>query len=106
MKTTDYIESQLKKNLSSKRYNHSLGCAKTAYELAKMYNLDKDKAYLAGLVHDCAKNFEDEKSIFLTKEEKDTFGFEKDVKMPEEDFSIAKLIANVIFKIKVLFTQK
>ncbi len=52
------------------------------------------------------KNFEDEKSIFLTKEEKDTFGFEKDVKMPEEDFSIAKLIANVIFKIKVLFTQK
>lgn len=89
MKTTDYIESQLKKNLSSKRYNHSLGCAKTAYELAKMYNLDKDKAYLAGLVHDCAKNFGDEKLLDIINNEIKE-GFDKtELKNPKTYHAIA-----------------
>ena len=46
------------------------------------------------------KNFEDEKSIFLAKDETDTFGFEKDLKMPEEEFSIAKVVAKVIYVLK------
>ncbi len=52
------------------------------------------------------KSFEDEKSIFLSKEEKDTFGFEKDVEIPEEEFSIAKVIAKVIYTLKSLFIKK
>ena len=63
MKNTDYIEKWLKEKLSDKRYNHSKGCAKTAQKLAKIFNQDEEKAYLAGLVHDCAKNFEDSKKL-------------------------------------------
>lgn len=49
----------LKANLSEERYEHSLGTAECAYELAEKFGLDKDKAYLCGLIHDCAKCFPD-----------------------------------------------
>lgn len=45
----------LKQNLDNERFEHSLGVADTAVELANMFNLDVDKAYIAGLLHDCAK---------------------------------------------------
>lgn len=45
----------LKENLSKKRYNHSINVANSAVELAKRYSADKDKAYIAGLLHDMAK---------------------------------------------------
>lgn len=51
----DYIKSWLKENLDEERFFHALGCADAALELAKKYGLDPDKAYLAGLLHDCAK---------------------------------------------------
>lgn len=47
----------LKNNLSEERYEHSLGTAETAAELAKKFGLDEEKAYLCGLIHDCAKCF-------------------------------------------------
>lgn len=50
----------LKNNLSEERYLHTLGVAETSKELAKMFNLDEEKAYLAGLLHDCAKGFSNE----------------------------------------------
>lgn len=49
------IHQKLKNNLSEKRYIHSVGAAKTAENLAKLYKTDSNKAYLAGLLHDCAK---------------------------------------------------
>lgn len=52
---TDYIEKNLKECLSAERYEHTLGTAQCARELARMYGLNEDKAYLAGLLHDCAK---------------------------------------------------
>ncbi len=67
MKTTDYLKDWLKKNLSDERYSHSLGTAQAAQELAKQYGLDSDKAYLAGLVHDCAKNMDNNKLLDLIK---------------------------------------
>ena len=45
----------LRENLDYERFEHSLGVADTAVELAERFNLDKDKAYTAGLMHDCAK---------------------------------------------------
>lgn len=45
----------LKENLNDERYRHSLGTAECAAQLAETYNLDKDKAYFCGLIHDCAK---------------------------------------------------
>ncbi len=45
----------LEKNLSPRRYRHTLGCAKLADELAKIYQVDSDKAHVAALLHDVAK---------------------------------------------------
>lgn len=58
----DYTEilKWLKDNLNEKRYIHTLGTADCAKELAKQFGLNEDKAYLAGLLHDCAKCFPNE----------------------------------------------
>ena len=53
----------LKQNLSEERYLHTLGVAETAVELAKRFHLSDEKAYLAGLLHDCAKGFSNEKLL-------------------------------------------
>lgn len=45
----------LKDSITSKRYAHSIGVSNTAACLAMRYGLDVKKAYLAGLLHDCAK---------------------------------------------------
>lgn len=52
------IKKWLKENLNEERYLHTLGTADCAKELAIKFGLDKDKAYLAGLLHDAAKCFE------------------------------------------------
>ena len=53
--TIDYIKNWLKENLNEERYEHSLGTADCAKMLAEKYGLDSEKAYLTGLIHDCAK---------------------------------------------------
>lgn len=47
---------ELKESLKEERFYHTLGVAETAKNLAKHYGIDEKKAYLAGLLHDCAKN--------------------------------------------------
>ena len=59
----DYINKWLKENLNEERYIHTLGTAECAKELAAKFGLDQDKAYLAGLLHDCAKCFSNEKLL-------------------------------------------
>lgn len=61
----DYTEilKWLKDNLNEERYIHTLGTAECARELAEKYRLDSEKAYLAGLLHDCAKCFSNEKLL-------------------------------------------
>ena len=49
------IKKQLKKQLSHDRFVHSVNVCNTAVELAKHFGFDENKAYLAGLLHDCAK---------------------------------------------------
>ncbi|AKA72106.1 bis(5'-nucleosyl)-tetraphosphatase (symmetrical) YqeK [Clostridium scatologenes] len=57
------IENYLIHNLKPKRYEHSLSVRDTSIKLAKLYNEDIEKAKIAGLVHDCAKNMSDEKIL-------------------------------------------
>lgn len=57
----DEILKWLKEHLTEERYIHSLGTAECAKELAQRYNEDEEKAYIAGLLHDCAKCFDKEK---------------------------------------------
>lgn len=51
-----WVRKLLKSRLDEYRYIHSLGVADSARELAKIYGADEEKAYLAGLLHDIAKN--------------------------------------------------
>jgi predicted HD superfamily hydrolase involved in NAD metabolism len=57
---TEYnsIKEYLTSNLSTKRFEHSVGTAKTAEKLAIIYNEDSRKAYLAGLMHDCTREID------------------------------------------------
>lgn len=68
MKDTDFINNWLKENLSEERYFHTLGTANCAKELAEKFNNNPDKAYIAGLLHDCAKCFSNEKLLEIIKE--------------------------------------
>jgi predicted HD superfamily hydrolase involved in NAD metabolism len=63
-----YIEDlrkQVKKALKEDkmRYRHTLGVADTAACLAMRYNIDMERAYIAGLLHDCAKCVPDDVKI-------------------------------------------
>ena len=89
MKTTDYILKYLKENLSDKRYLHSIGCAQSAQKLAKLFNIDEDKAYLAGLIHDCAKNFSHEKLNDIVRNKVKTGFLESELKNPKTYHAIA-----------------
>lgn len=46
--------------LTKKRYNHSLGVQDISFSLAIRYGYPLEKAALAGLMHDCAKDITDE----------------------------------------------
>lgn len=65
--SVEEILSELKKDLNSERYEHSIGVAEMAEELARKFNCDTEKAYIAGLLHDCAKcmDFDLSKKIAL-----------------------------------------
>lgn len=54
------IEKILKGMLPERRLKHSLNVSKCAVKLSEIYKCDKEKAEIAGLVHDCAKYFSDE----------------------------------------------
>lgn len=51
------------------------------------------------------KKYLDE-SIFMKKDEEDIFTFGNEPEMPEEPFSIAKFIAEIILSIKHLLSKK
>ena len=89
MKTTDYIKKLLKQNLSDKRFLHSLGTADEASRLAKRFNLDENKAYIAGLVHDCAKNMSDDELLDIIKNKVRTGFLDSEIKNPKTYHAIA-----------------
>ncbi|RII32555.1 HD domain-containing protein [Clostridium chromiireducens] len=56
MLSIEEIKVYLKTNLMEKRYTHILGVADTAKKLAKLNGISEEKAEIAGLSHDVAKN--------------------------------------------------
>ena len=58
--TIDEMRRELQRRLKKSRFAHSIGVANTAVKLAKKFGVDVDKAYTAGLLHDCAREFENE----------------------------------------------
>ena len=62
MYTIEQIKQNLKKYLSEFRYEHSILVAEESKKMAKHYKQNEEKAYIAGLVHDIAKEFSDEEN--------------------------------------------
>lgn len=56
----DEMLEKLKSTLSEKRYIHSLNVADTAVKMADHYGVDREKIYLAGILHDCGKFCKDD----------------------------------------------
>ena len=56
--TIDEMRRELQRRLKKERFAHSIGVANTAVKLAKKFGVDENKAYIAGLLHDCARQFE------------------------------------------------
>lgn len=48
------ITQDLEKELKPSRYTHTLNVAKTAKNMAEAFNVNPNKAYFAGILHDCA----------------------------------------------------
>ncbi len=67
MMDIELIKQYLEKHLKKERYLHSLNTALTARQLAQYQRVDADNAYLAGLVHDCAKNLSDAELLDAAK---------------------------------------
>lgn len=67
MWTEDKIHDYLKKNINEARYIHTLGVVETAIKLAKMNNVDEEKAKIAALIHDMAKCMPKDKQFEILK---------------------------------------
>ena len=62
------IKQKLNYMLPEKRMVHSLNVADCAVKLCEIYDCDKDTAYVAGVVHDCAKYLDKEEvSYYVNK---------------------------------------
>lgn len=59
------LKIMVRKNLKESRYLHSLSVAQMAKELASCHHVDENKAYIAGLLHDCTK--------YLSNEQHDSY---------------------------------
>lgn len=62
------MKDKLKKALNENRYIHSIGVCETAVKMAKIYGVDEEKAYIAGLLHDCAKCFDNEVQVEMCRD--------------------------------------
>ncbi len=60
------IEKYLEDNIKPKRLKHIYGTVEAAKKLAEHYGESVDDAELAALLHDCAKNLDDDELIDLS----------------------------------------
>ena len=58
-----------RERLSDKRYEHTVRVAETARRLAKLHGLDQEKARLAGLLHDTAREIGKEELLRVAEED-------------------------------------
>ena len=63
-----YFVSRVRSYIKETRFNHSLSVAHLAYRLAKRLQLDYQKAYIAGVLHDIAKGIDKDESLALMKQ--------------------------------------
>lgn len=96
------VEKIVKETLSEKRYNHSVGVAKRAVELAKIYGEDIEKARIIGIAHDIAKQMPNEEAIKYVKENGIIFD---EIEEKEPSLWHSKIGADIAIK-KLGFTKE
>ncbi|MBR1876562.1 MAG: bis(5'-nucleosyl)-tetraphosphatase (symmetrical) YqeK [Lachnospiraceae bacterium] len=78
------IKKKIKKVLDKDRYQHTLGVAYTAANMAMRYGADMNDAFMAGLLHDCAKCIPNEEKFEMCKK--------YDIKLSKEETENPSLI--------------
>lgn len=63
-----YFIAKIRSYIKASRFRHSLSVARLAYRLAKLHQLDAQKAYIAAILHDIAKGINNEDSLVLMKQ--------------------------------------
>lgn len=61
--TYEAMREQLASRLKPTRYEHSLGVSETAVFLAQRFGVDVEQARVAGLLHDCARQYPNEEMV-------------------------------------------
>ena len=92
MQKFDEIKKYAQSVMSDKRFAHTMGVAEEAEKLARVWGADPEKAYLAGLIHDIAKELPKEKVDRLLEEAGETERF----KEPSEAVALHGFLAAYI----------
>jgi len=66
--TREEMKLKIEEEMSPERFIHSLNVMNTAHKLAKRYQEDTEKAAIAGLLHDIARDIKREEIFSLCKE--------------------------------------
>lgn len=61
--TLEELRSYLQEKLTPKRYQHSINVAELAERLAGKIGIDTERAYIAGLLHDCGRGMSDDELL-------------------------------------------
>ena len=96
------IQKIVRQTLSEKRYNHSVGVAKRAEELAKIHGEDQNQARVIGIAHDIAKEMPKEEAIKYA--EKNGIIFDE-IEQKEPSLWHSKIGAHIAIK-KLGFTKE
>ncbi len=64
------LRKQLEKELKPDRFDHTLGVAYTAANMAFVHGADVEKALIAGFLHDCAKCMSHEEQVKICEKNK------------------------------------
>lgn len=88
MQSLEEIKKDLKTILSDNRYEHSIGTMEKAIELAKIYELDEQKAAYTALVHDIAKE--------MTIQEYIQYALDNNIELKEEDKNCPNVLHGII----------
>lgn len=66
--TNEEMIANLKRVLKPSRFLHTMNVVETSLILADIYGCDRDKAYLAALLHDCAKSMNREEMLSVCED--------------------------------------
>ncbi len=93
MMNIDEMKQKLQSRLKPSRYQHSVGVAETSVFLAARFGVDSKKAEIAGLLHDCARQYPNEQLINEADKRNISYGMvEKTMPLLLHGYVGAKLI--------------